>query len=112
MIIEIKVPSPGESITEIQLASWLVEDGEQVDKGQEIAEIDSDKATLTISADDAGKIILKAAEGDTLEIGAILATIDNEAEGVKKEKPSSAKASDDRPEARSHFFLFDENLTA
>jgi len=101
MIIEIKVPSPGESITEVQLASWLVEDGDQVEKDDEIAEIDSDKATLTISADEGGKISLKAAEGDTLEIGAVLATIDTEAEGVKKEKPSSAKATDDRPEARS-----------
>jgi len=86
MIIEIKVPSPGESITEVQLASWLVEDGEQVDKDQEIAEIDSDKATLTISADEGGKISLKAAEGDTLEIGVVAATIDTEAEGKKKEK--------------------------
>ena len=54
MIIEIKVPSPGESITEVQLASWLVEEGEQVDKDQEVAEIDSDKATLTISAEEGG----------------------------------------------------------
>jgi len=101
MIIEIKVPSPGESITEVQLASWLVEDGEQVEKDQEVAEIDSDKATLTISADEAGKISLKASEGDTLEIGAVVATIDTEAEGVKKEKPSSEKAKDDKPEAIS-----------
>jgi 2-oxoglutarate dehydrogenase E2 component (dihydrolipoamide succinyltransferase) len=101
MIIEIKVPSPGESITEVQLASWLVEDGEQVEKDQEVAEIDSDKATLTISADEAGKISLKASEGDTLEIGAVVATIDTEAEGVKKEKSSAAKASDDKPLAAS-----------
>lgn len=100
MIIEIKVPSPGESITEVQLASWLVEDGDQVDKDQEIAEIDSDKATLTISADDSGKISLKAAEGDTLEIGAVLASVDTEAEGKKKEKPAPAKAPADEPEVK------------
>ncbi len=97
MIIEIKVPSPGESITEVQLASWLVEDGEQVEKDQEIAEIDSDKATLTISAEDGGKISLKATEGDNLEVGAVVATIDTEAAGKKKEKSSSAKATDDKP---------------
>lgn len=100
MIIEIKVPSPGESITEVQLASWLVEDGEQVDKDQEIAEIDSDKATLTISADEAGKISLNAAEGDTLEIDAVVATIDTEAEGVKKEKKAAAEAPAEKPAAK------------
>ncbi|RLD58286.1 MAG: dihydrolipoyllysine-residue succinyltransferase [Bacteroidetes bacterium] len=99
MIIEIKVPSPGESITEVQLASWLVEDGEQVDKDQEIAEIDSDKATLTISAEDSGKISLKAEEGDNLGIGAVIATIDTEAKGKKKEKPASAEASADKVKA-------------
>jgi 2-oxoglutarate dehydrogenase E2 component (dihydrolipoamide succinyltransferase) len=87
MIIEIKVPSPGESITEVQLASWLVDEGEQVEKDQEIAEIDSDKATLTISADEAGKISLKAAEGDTLEIGAVMASIDTKAAGRKRKEP-------------------------
>ncbi|MEE4256401.1 MAG: 2-oxoglutarate dehydrogenase complex dihydrolipoyllysine-residue succinyltransferase [Bacteroidales bacterium] len=100
MIIEIKVPSPGESITEVQLASWLVEDGDQVEKDDEIAEIDSDKATLTISADEGGKISLKAAEGDTLEIGAVLATVDTEAEGKKKEKPVTTKAAADKPEVK------------
>jgi len=88
MIIEIKVPSPGESITEVQLASWLVSDGEQVDKDQEIAEIDSDKATLTISAEDGGKISLNAKEGDNLEVGAIIGSIDTEAAGTKKKKPA------------------------
>ncbi|MDT8392618.1 MAG: 2-oxoglutarate dehydrogenase complex dihydrolipoyllysine-residue succinyltransferase [Bacteroidales bacterium] len=96
MIIEIKVPSPGESITEVQLASWLVDDGEQVEKDDEIAEIDSDKATLTISAEDTGKISLKAAEGDTLEVGAVIATINTEAQGKKKETPAREK--EDKPE--------------
>ncbi len=91
MIIEIKVPSPGESITEVQLASWLVAEGEQVEKDQEVAEIDSDKATLTISAGDGGKISLKAAEGDNLKVGAIIATIDTEVTGTKKEKEQVVK---------------------
>lgn len=75
-IIEIKVPSPGESITEVELASWLVEDGAVVHKNTEIAEIESDKATLTLVADEGGKIKQLAAEGDTLEIGAVVCTID------------------------------------
>ena len=91
MIIEIKVPSPGESITEVQLASWLVAEGEQVEKDQEVAEIDSDKATLTISAGDGGKISLKAAEGDNLKVGAIIATIDTKAAGTKKKKEPLVK---------------------
>ena len=91
MIIEIKVPSPGESITEVQLASWLVAEGEQVEKDQEVAEIDSDKATLTISAGDGGKISLKAVEGDNLKVGAVIATIDTEAAGTKKKKEPVAK---------------------
>ncbi|MCD6092076.1 MAG: 2-oxoglutarate dehydrogenase complex dihydrolipoyllysine-residue succinyltransferase [Bacteroidales bacterium] len=77
MIVEIKVPSPGESITEVQIASWLVEDGSLVQKDQEIAEIDSDKATLSISAEVSGKIKLLAEEGDTVEIGTVVCSIDN-----------------------------------
>jgi 2-oxoglutarate dehydrogenase E2 component (dihydrolipoamide succinyltransferase) len=92
MIIEVKVPSPGESISEVQLASWLVADGQQVEKDDEIAEVDSDKATLTISAEAAGKIVLKAAEGDTLQIGAVIATIDTGAKGKKPEKDEVAGA--------------------
>lgn len=89
MAIEVKVPSPGESITEVQLASWLVADGDQVEKDDEIAEIDSDKATLTISAEDSGKISLKAEEGDTLEVGAVIASIDTKAKGKKREKEAA-----------------------
>ena len=89
MIIEVKIPSPGESITEVQLANWLVADGDQVEKDDEIAEIDSDKATLTISAEDSGKISLKAGEGDTLEIGAVIATIDTGAEGKARVKAAA-----------------------
>lgn len=100
MIIDIKVPSPGESITEVQLASWLVADGEQVEKNDEVAEIDSDKATLTISAEETGKISLKAAEGDTLEVGAVIATIDTEAQGKKKDTPAPEKEDKPEPEVK------------
>jgi len=88
-MIEIKVPSPGESITQVQLANWLVEDGNQVEKDQEVAEIDSDKATPTINAEESGKISIQASEGDTLEVGAIIATIDTTKRGTpgKEIKP-------------------------
>lgn len=92
MIIDVKVPSPGESITEVQLASWLVADGDHVEKDDEIAEIDSDKATLTISAEESGLITLSAAEGDTLEVDSVIATIDTEKEGKKKEKKAEKAA--------------------
>lgn len=76
MIIEVKVPSPGESITEVQLASWLVEDGEVIEQDAEIAEVDSDKATLTINAPEQGLIKLLVQAGDTVNVGTIIATID------------------------------------
>lgn len=75
-IIEIKVPSPGESITHVELYKWLVADGEVVKKDMEIAELESDKATLTLVADEAGKVSLKAKEGDSLEVGSVACTID------------------------------------
>lgn len=75
-IIEIKVPSPGESITHVELYKWLVADGEVVKKDMEIAELESDKATLTLVADEAGKVSLKAREGDSLEVGSVACTID------------------------------------
>jgi len=83
MKIEIKVPSPGESISEVQLAAWLVEDGQQVEKDQDIVEIDSDKATLSVAAEADGKISLLVAEGDTLDVGSVIATIDTEKMGKK-----------------------------
>lgn len=81
MIVEVKVPSPGESITEVQLASWLIKDGEVVERDAEIAEVDSDKATLTINAPEKGKITLKIEEGDTVNIGTVIATIDTSVSG-------------------------------
>ncbi|WP_456424404.1 2-oxoglutarate dehydrogenase complex dihydrolipoyllysine-residue succinyltransferase [Lutibacter sp.] len=76
MILEMKVPSPGESITEVEIAAWLVEDGDYVEKDQPIAEVDSDKATLELPAEESGIITLKAEEGDAVEVGAVVCLID------------------------------------
>lgn len=84
---EVKVPSPGESISEVDLASWTVSEGEYVELDQVIAEIDSDKATLELTAPFAGAISLKAVEGDTIEVGSVVAEIDTSAkapEGAPK----------------------------
>ncbi len=79
MILEMKVPSPGESITEVEIAEWLVEDGDYVEKDQAIAEVDSDKATLELPAEQAGIISLKAEVGDAVEVGAVVCLIDTSA---------------------------------
>jgi len=84
MILEMKVPSPGESITEVEIAAWLVEDGDYVEKDQAIAEVDSDKATLELPAEESGIITLKAEEGDAVAVGAVVCLIDTSAA-----KPSS-----------------------
>jgi 2-oxoglutarate dehydrogenase E2 component (dihydrolipoamide succinyltransferase) len=78
-IIEMKVPSPGESITEVQIARWIKADGDYVEKDEELCEIDSDKATLTLNADEAGVIKIVAKEGDTVAVGAVACTIDTAA---------------------------------
>jgi 2-oxoglutarate dehydrogenase E2 component (dihydrolipoamide succinyltransferase) len=78
MILEMKVPSPGESITEVEIAQWLVSDGDYVEKDQAIAEVDSDKATLELPAEISGTITLKAEEGDAVEVGAVVCHIDSE----------------------------------
>ena len=87
MILEMKVPSPGESITEVEIATWLVEDGEYVEKDQPIAEVDSDKATLELPAEESGIITLQAEEGDAVEVGAVVCLIDTDAA-----KPESSSA--------------------
>lgn len=97
MIIEVKVPSPGESISEVQLAGWLVEDGAYVEKDQEIAEVDSDKATLSISAEQAGVIKILAAKGETVEVGSIVARIETEGKGVAS-KPAPKAPPESKPE--------------
>ena len=76
MILEMKVPSPGESITEVEIATWLVKDGDYVEKDQAIAEVDSDKATLELPAEASGIITLKAEEGDAVAVGAVVCLID------------------------------------
>jgi 2-oxoglutarate dehydrogenase E2 component (dihydrolipoamide succinyltransferase) len=79
MILEMKVPSPGESIKEVEIATWLVKDGDYVEKDQAIAEVDSDKATLELPAEASGIITLKAEEGDTVAVGAVVCLIDTAA---------------------------------
>ena len=98
MILEMKVPSPGESITEVEIATWLVEDGDYVEKDQAIAEVDSDKATLELPAEESGIITLKAEEGDAVEVGAVVCFIDTDA--AKPEGSSSSEASSQKPEVK------------
>ena len=79
-VLEMKVPSPGESISEVEIAQWLVSDGDYVEKDQAIAEVDSDKATLELPAEASGTITLKAEEGDAVAVGAVVCLIDTSAE--------------------------------
>jgi len=85
-MIDIKVPSPGESITEVQIATWLIADGDFVEKDQEIVEIDSDKATLSISAQEDGQIKILIEEGETVEVNSVIASIDTSVKGEPKKK--------------------------
>lgn len=78
-LLEMKVPSPGESISEVEIAQWLVSDGDYVEKDQAIAEVDSDKATLELPAEASGTITLKAAEGDVIKVGQVVCLIDTDA---------------------------------
>lgn len=78
-VLEMKVPSPGESITEVEIATWLVKDGDYVEKDQPIAEVDSDKATLELPAEQSGIITLKAEEGDVVQVGQVVCLIDMDA---------------------------------
>lgn len=96
MALEMKVPSPGESITEVEIASWLVKDGDYVEKDQAIAEVDSDKATLELPAEASGIITLKAEEGDTVAVGEVVCLIDTDA---KKPGGDAEKKSDKKEEA-------------
>lgn len=96
MVLEMKVPSPGESITEVEIASWLVQDGDYVEKDQAIAEVDSDKATLELPAEESGIITLKAEEGDTVAVGQVVCLIDTSA---AKPEGSAEPAEDKKEEA-------------
>ncbi|PKP09695.1 MAG: dihydrolipoyllysine-residue succinyltransferase [Bacteroidetes bacterium HGW-Bacteroidetes-4] len=86
MSVEIKIPSPGESITEVVLATWFVDEGDYVKKNQDLAEVESDKATLTLTADASGTISLKISEGETINVGAIAALIDDTAEAPAQDE--------------------------
>jgi 2-oxoglutarate dehydrogenase E2 component (dihydrolipoamide succinyltransferase) len=113
MILEMKVPSPGESITEVEIATWLVKDGDYVEKDQAIAEVDSDKATLELPAEASGIITLKAEEGDAVAVGAVVCLIDTSAEKpgggtapkaeetkeeTKKEEPKAEEKKEEKKE--------------
>ena len=94
-ILEMKVPSPGESISEVEIAAWLVSDGDYVEKDQAIAEVDSDKATLELPAEAAGVITLKSEEGDVVPVGGVCCLIDTDAErpaGAPAPAPTPAPA--------------------
>lgn len=94
-MLEMKVPSPGESITEVEIAEWLVSDGDYVEKDQAIAEVDSDKATLELPAEASGIVTLKAEEGDAVAVGQVVCLIDTAAdrpEGQASTKPPTQKA--------------------
>ena len=95
MILEMKVPSPGESITEVEIAQWLVADGDYVEKDQAIAEVDSDKATLDLPAEVSGTITLKAEDGDAVQVGQVVCLIDTEGKPKKGQStPSPTEALD------------------
>ncbi|MDB9941659.1 2-oxoglutarate dehydrogenase complex dihydrolipoyllysine-residue succinyltransferase [Flavobacteriaceae bacterium] len=91
MILEMKVPSPGESITEVEIAQWLVADGDYVEKDQAIAEVDSDKATLELPAEVSGTISLKAEEGDAVEVGQVVCLIDTDGQPADGAVPAEAE---------------------
>ncbi|MFB3385989.1 2-oxoglutarate dehydrogenase complex dihydrolipoyllysine-residue succinyltransferase [Flavobacterium sp. LAR06] len=99
MILEMKVPSPGESIKEVEIATWLVKDGDYVEKDQAIAEVDSDKATLELPAEMSGIITLKAEEGDTVAVGAVVCLIDTDAAKPAGDAPAAPAAEAPKAEA-------------
>jgi 2-oxoglutarate dehydrogenase E2 component (dihydrolipoamide succinyltransferase) len=103
MVLEMKVPSPGESITEVEIAEWLVSDGDYVEKDQAIAEVDSDKATLELPAEESGVITLKAEVGDAVAVGEVVCLIDTSAAkpentGAEKSAPKEEKKETPAPE--------------
>lgn len=101
MILEMKVPSPGESITEVEIAEWLVSDGDYVEKDQAIAEVDSDKATLELPAEESGIITLKAEVGDAVAVGAVVCLIDTGASKPEGAAKSEEKPAEKKPEVKA-----------
>ena len=98
-MLEMKVPSPGESISEVEIAEWLVETGDWVEKDQAIAEVDSDKATLELPAEEAGIITLMAEEGDAVAVGAVVCLIDTEAKRPASANKPKAEVEEKKEEA-------------
>ena len=98
-ILEMKVPSPGESITEVEIASWLVKDGDYVEKDQPIAEVDSDKATLDLPAEESGIITLKAEEGEVVQVGQVVCLIDMDAKKPEGSAPAAEAPKTENAEA-------------
>jgi len=97
-MLEMKVPSPGESISEVEIAEWLVETGDWVEKDQAIAEVDSDKATLELPAEEAGIITLMAEEGDAVAVGAVVCLIDTEAKRPASANKPKAEVEEEKEE--------------
>ncbi len=95
MALEIKVPSPGESISEAEIGNWFVEDGDFVEKDQEIGELESEKATLPVIAEESGKIKILKSAGETVKVGEVICTIDTSQKGEKKKKTSKEPAKKD-----------------
>ena len=94
MLLEMRVPSPGESISEVEIAEWLVEDGDYVEKDQSIAEIDSDKATLELPAEESGTIKIVVGDGETVAVGDIVCIINTSAKGESKIKDTKEEVSE------------------
>lgn len=101
MVKEIKVPSPGESISEVQIANWLVASGDYVEKDQVMAEIDSDKATLELTAEESGSVNILVQAGETVSVGSTVCTIDTSAKApVKKKEPALKTAQETKAETK------------
>ena len=98
MVLEMKVPSPGESITEVEIAEWLVADGDYLEKDQAIAEVDSDKATLELPAEESGIITLKAEVGDAVAVGEVVCLIDTSAKKPEGDAPKAEKKEEPKKE--------------
>ncbi|SFU58072.1 2-oxoglutarate dehydrogenase E2 component [Pustulibacterium marinum] len=101
MVLEMKVPSPGESITEVEIATWLVQDGDYVEKDQAIAEVDSDKATLELPAEESGIITLKAEEGDAVAVGEVVCLIDTSAAKPEGGEAPAEEKKEEAPKAEA-----------
>jgi 2-oxoglutarate dehydrogenase E2 component (dihydrolipoamide succinyltransferase) len=99
MALEIKIPSPGESITEVELASWFVEDGALVTKNQELGEIESEKATLPLIAEHSGKLTIMVKEGETVTVGQVVASIDTSVEVPEEVTPATEQKKTDTTES-------------